>query len=153
MFLALLALNFEHVDILDQNTDAARELAEKLELSNVSIINADARTYDYQGAQFDAIVAANVLEHFQDLTQPITNIKKWLHPNGFLFTSLPTENIFYRLLRIIFRKTKPHDHYHTAAEVEGCLKEHGFKKAAGLYHPLILRIFPLFRISAWCKED
>ena len=94
MFLALLALNFEHVDILDQNTDAARELAEKLELSNVSIINADARTYDYQGAQFDAIVAANVLEHFQDLTQPITKIKKWLHPNGFLFTSLSTEIFF-----------------------------------------------------------
>jgi hypothetical protein len=47
VFLASLAPNFEHVDILDQNTDEARELAEKLELSNVSIINADARTYDY----------------------------------------------------------------------------------------------------------
>ena len=31
------------------------------------------------------------------------------------------------------------------------LRAGGFRKVMGLYHPLLLPVFPLFRISAWRK--
>src|SRR3546814_19876993 len=71
--------------------------------------------------------------------------------DGILFTSLPTENVCYRLLRLVFGKTKPADHNHSAAEVEAMLRAGGFRKVMGLYNRLVLPAFPLFRISSWRK--
>ncbi len=87
------------------------------------------------------------------LELPLARIHRWLKPDGVLFTSLPTDNAWYRGLRILFNKAPSEDHYHTAAQVEAILRRAGFCKVAGLYHPLILPIVPLFRISAWRKAQ
>ena len=151
VFAATLATGFERVTLIDQNTDEAAQLTARLGLANVSLVNADIRDFDFGADRFDAITAADVLEHFTDLDLPLGRIKRWLKADGLLFTSLPTENAWYRALRLVFGKTKPHDHYHSAAEVESALRSAGFKKVAGLYHPLLVPVMPLFRISAWRK--
>lgn len=146
-----LSQGFKQVDLIDLVADEARHLIKLYDLKNVKIEQSNALEFDYGADQFDMIVAADVLEHFKDLSGPLPQIHRWLKPDGVFFTSLPSENFAYRFLRIIFRKTKPWDHYHTAAHVERTLKQNGFRKVAGLYHPLIVPIFPLFRISAWRK--
>lgn len=146
-----LSEGFQRVDLVDLHADGANFLIQIFDLKNVVIKQTDIRDFDYGADKFDAIIAADVLEHFEDLGGPLPVIYRWIKPDGVLFTSLPTENWFYNFLRIVFRKQKPWDHYHTAAHVEAVMKSHGFVKIAGIYHPLFLPILPLFRISAWKK--
>lgn len=146
-----LATGFEDVQLIDLNTRQAEELRNALKTNNVTIVNANIGDHDFGEGAFDAIVAADVLEHFEDLDYPVERLRRWLAAGGTLYTSLPTENIFYRMLRIPFRKTKPEDHYHTAKAVESHLRASGFRKVSGWYHPLFVPLFPLYRISAWQK--
>jgi 2-polyprenyl-3-methyl-5-hydroxy-6-metoxy-1,4-benzoquinol methylase len=151
IFAASLATGFARVTLIDRNTQEAAQLTARLGLANVQLVTADIATFDFGPDRFDAITATDVLEHFADLELPLARIRRWLKPGGHLFTSLPTENVWYRWLRLVFNKTKPHDHYHSAAQVERALQAAGFRKVAGLYHPLLVPIVPLFRISAWRK--
>ncbi len=152
IFSPSLASGFDSVHLIDLNTEQAKEVQRQLDLRNLSIVTGNVDEYDYGEGKFDAIVAADVLEHFQDLKVPIKKIYKWMSRTGYLYTSLPTENIYYRFLRKVFNKRKPQDHYHSAAEVENFLKSEGFKKVWGYYHPMFLPLFPLFRISVWRKS-
>lgn len=147
VFLPTLAHAFDSVTLIDRDISNARTLADRLTLNNIHMVAADIVAHDFGKARFDVIVAADVLEHFRDL--PLDLIRHWLKPGGRLYTSLPAETGFYDLLRRLFGKEKPHDHYHSAAQVESSLHHAGFKKIGGLYHPLIWPIFPLFYISAW----
>ncbi len=152
IFMVSLASGFDRVDLIDLNTEQAERLQASYGIENVRITRANIATFDYGAGAFDAIVAADVLEHFKDLSLPVERIRHWLSADGTLYTSLPTENWCYRFLRVLFGKQKPHDHYHTAAEVERFLRDSGFRKVGGLYHPLFVPLFPLFRISAWRKR-
>jgi 2-polyprenyl-3-methyl-5-hydroxy-6-metoxy-1,4-benzoquinol methylase len=151
IFAASLATGFQTVTLIDRNTQEAAQLVARLGLGNVKLVTADITAFDFGADRFDAITATDVLEHFADLSLPLPLIRRWLKPDGYLFTSLPTENVWYRGLRVVFRKTKPCDHYHSAAQVEDALRAAGFRKVAGLYHPLLVPVMPLFRISAWRK--
>jgi hypothetical protein len=55
----------------------------------------------------------------------------------------------YVFLRKVFSVVKPWDHYHTSAEVEDYLSQHGFKKIRAASVPFYLGVLPLFQISAW----
>lgn len=147
IFLPTLANAFSSVTLIDRDISNARTLADRLMLKNVHMVAADIVAHDFGEAQFDIIVAADVLEHFRE--PPLALIRHWLKPGGRLYTSLPTETWFYDLLRRLFGKTKPPDHYHSAAQVEASLRHAGFKKIGGLYHPLVWPVLSLFRISAW----
>ena len=149
--LPTLAAGFDHVRLIDRRIEQASELCEAMGLDNVELVSADIGSFDFAAGSFDAIVAADVLEHFQSLELPLNKIHHWLADDGLLFTSLPTENVFYRGLRRVFRKQKPPDHYHSASDVENALGRLGFRKRMGIYHPLVIPAFPLFRISAWEK--
>lgn len=151
IFMPSLASGFDTVDLVDRNTAQAEQLRDAYELDNVRITRADIREADFGRGRFNAIVAADVLEHFHDLDFPVAHIRHWLDSRGVLYTSLPSENLAYRLLRVVFGKKKPDDHYHAAWQVERFLERSGFRKVCGLYHPLFLPLFPLFRISAWQK--
>jgi 2-polyprenyl-3-methyl-5-hydroxy-6-metoxy-1,4-benzoquinol methylase len=151
IFMPSLASGFRAVSLIDLNTTQAEQLREVYALDNVRITRANIKDFDFGSGAFDAIVAADVLEHFADLSFPVERIRHWLNAGGTLYTSLPSENLAYRLLRLVFGKQKPHDHYHAAWQVEAFLRAHGFRKVFGLYHPLFLPLFPLFRISAWRK--
>lgn len=153
VFLPTLAAQFKSVVCVDLESEEASHVKRYYGLENVELLRADIATAPLPGAPFQNIVAADVLEHFRDLSVPVAVLRGVLAANGRLFTSLPTENWVYVLLRKIFGIQKPADHYHTAHEVEAFLVLHGFRRVAQCYVPLLVPIFPLFSICAWQHDD
>jgi SAM-dependent methyltransferase len=149
VFLPTLSSQFKTVVFIDLETLEASKVVEKYNLKNVKLIKEDIANASIPEAPFDVIVAADVLEHFQDLSMPISVFHKLLKKDGVLLTSLPTENFIYTSIRKIFNITKPWDHYHTGYQVELSLKRAGFKQIGRNFVPLFYNIFPLFLISAW----
>lgn len=147
-----LAARFRQTTLVDLYAEEARKVVELYKLLNVKVMSGDIKQLKIKGQTFKNIVAADVLEHFIDLSVPVNSINNWLADGGLLFTSLPTENWLYVLLRKIFRQQKPADHYHSAYQVEKYLLSHGFNRIASISSPLYLRIFPLFLLSVWRKE-
>lgn len=139
------------IRLVDLNCDAARLMFSHAPVQNVLFEEGNALARAGRPPA-DVVIAADVLEHFRDLPPIVGSIRDWLAPQGMLLTSLPTENVWYRVLRLVFGKTKPEDHYHTAYEVEAELRRQGFVRVDRLCHPLGLPLFPLFSISAWRKQ-
>lgn len=149
VFLPTLCRAFEQVVCIDLEIVEARAVRRAFGLENLRLVQGDIGAAELPEAPFDAIVAADVLEHFRDLAVPIAALKRWLARDGTLYTSLPTENGLYVALRGVFGITKPEDHYHTGAEVESFLERSGFARVARLHVPLYWGILPLFLVSAW----
>jgi 2-polyprenyl-3-methyl-5-hydroxy-6-metoxy-1,4-benzoquinol methylase len=145
IFLPTLSRLFGQVTLVDLDPSQAMTIRKKLALYNCTIWEAD--IFDFHCGPFDCIVAADVLEHFKHLDRIILRIKDFIATETVLITSLPTENIYYYLARMLFNEKKPYDHYHSATEVERRLREHGFKNiySTRLPSPLI----PLFSVTAW----
>lgn len=152
VFLPTLAGLFAKVVCIDLEIEEAEKVVKNYDLRNVVLVQKDIREAEFQEQEFDAIVAADVLEHFRDLRPAVSALHLWLKTDGYLFTSLPTENNVYRLLRKVFKIVKPEDHYHAGTEVETYLENNGFELVDKKYAPLIFNIFPLFIISAWRKN-
>lgn len=152
VLLPTLANHFRRVTLVDLETRQAQLVKSRYQLDNVEIIQADAALLDFRAAPFDAAVAADVLEHFEDLSLPISLLRAWMKPGAMLFTSLPTENYVYVCLRKIFGVAKPWDHYHTGYEVEGQLERSRFTRIKTSCVPLHFPIAPLFLVTAWRRE-
>ena len=153
VFLPTLSKYFKSVVCVDLEDSEARKVVEKYNLQNVKLLREDIANIKLSDAPFDTIIAADVLEHFQDLSVPVAAFRNWLRKGGTLYTSLPTENYIYVFLRKIFKITKPWDHYHTGYEVEAYLKNSGFKKIQWAYVPFYLGVFPLFLVSTWKLDE
>ncbi len=151
-FLPTLASFFASVECIDLYIEVAGYIVEKFRLDNVTLHSHSILETGLADRKFEAIVAADVLEHFTDLTPPMDAIWNLMDDDGILYTSVPTESKLYGLLRRIFRMSKPEDHYHSGAEVEENLKRRGFILLQRRYVPLILPILPLYIISVWNKK-
>jgi len=152
VFLPTLSNTFEQLTCVDLEDDEAQKTVKQYDLKNVQLVRGNVSDVELKSAPFDAIVAADVLEHFKYLSVAVDAILPWLADDGVFYTSLPTENWIYVFLRKVFHVEKPWDHYHTAQEVEQYLQQRGFEKIKGVYVPLYIPLFPLFRISAWKKK-
>ena len=150
-FLPTLSKLFSNVVSIDLEITEAQKICSAFNLKNVKLIRADILSNELSDAPFDAIIAADVLEHFKDVKPAIKKLNKWLKTDGILVTSLPTENWVYVFLRLIFGVKKPVDHYHTGYEVEVLLCENGFRSLHKSNVPLYFNIFPLYLISVWRK--
>jgi predicted TPR repeat methyltransferase len=151
VFLPTLANAFDLVQGIDIEAYEAQEIVKTYKLENVRLINADIYNLkDIEIKKADAIVAADVLEHFKELEVAVCRLREWLKDDGYLFTSGPSENILTRLGRIIGRIEKPWDHYHTGYEVEEFLEHHGFQRIARARH--VYRIMPMYILSIWRKS-
>jgi len=141
------------VDIVDLAAADAVRLREYLGCSEVTIV--EASIADHEGQQpYDFIVAADVLEHFPDLDFPLANIRRLLKPNGKLFVSLPTENRLYDVGRLLIRKSKPADHYHSSAQVFKALSTEGFTLQHRIQVPRLLGLgLPVFDIGCLVLGD
>src|SRR3954469_12760828 len=116
VLLPTLAAKFAKLTLVDLETEQATLVRDRYGLKNVIIKKGDIAQVDLGSDCFDAAIAADVLEHFQDLEIPVKALRQWLKPGGLLFTSLPTENSLYTGLRKVFGIEKPWDHYHAALE-------------------------------------
>lgn len=146
VMLPTLSRAFRDVECIDLEASLARRFVREFLLANVrvreeNVLRAADRTYQ-------AIVAADVLEHFIDTRRAIDAISERLEPGGRVFTSLPTESGVYEALRRILGKTKPIDHYHTGYEVEDDLRAAGYRRVQHTALPFP-SIAALFLISAW----
>jgi len=146
VMLPTLSRTFREVECIDLNASLARRFVREFQLVNVEVREENVlRPAD---RRYQAIVAADVLEHFPDSDQAIDSITQRLQPGGRLFTSLPSENAAYCALRTILGKAKPIDHYHTGHEVERALQRNGYRRIRHSTLPLT-HLVPLFLISAW----
>lgn len=146
VLLPTLTAHFDEVCCMDLDARLARSIASEFNLQNVSILESDVSCP--ATSLYDAIIAADVLEHFKDLDMPVDAIERRLMPGGWLFTSLPTETWLYELIRKLIGKTKPADHYHSADAVEAFLRARGFRRWLHVSIPHA-ELVPLFSISAW----
>lgn len=151
MFLPALSRLFESVTLVDLAPDQARYIMDRYKLENVNIVEQDIVSSSPPEEKWNVVVAADVLEHFRSLREPIAYIRSCLKDGGYLFTSLPRENWIYEFGRWIFGVQKPEDHYHRAKDVERVLATSGFKKARSAIGLLYFLIWPFFSISAWRK--
>ncbi len=144
-FLPSLSRLVGQVDVLDLEPSDAERIRASYSLENVRILKEDIATYS---DEYDAVVFADVLEHFEDLSVPMACIRRCLKPSGWLFVSLPTENLLYEVGRLIIRKTKPADHYHSARQVLEYLESQGLQIRRRRMAPRYGLALPLFAVAA-----
>jgi predicted TPR repeat methyltransferase len=150
VFLPALANTCELVQGIDIAASEAERLIRHYGLTNVRLIDADIYNMDNTRIEpADIIVAADVLEHFEDLGPPARRLRDWLKDDGYLFTSGPSENFLTRLGRALGGIQKPWDHYHTGYEVEAFLESHGFEKLQSRH---VYRLLPMYILSVWKKR-
>jgi SAM-dependent methyltransferase len=124
VLLPTLSRRFDQVTCVDVHASVARALVERESLPNVVVREGRIEALALPAGHFDAIVAADVLEHMQDLPPIARELARLLRPGGELLVSLPSENPFYELGRALFRYRKPDDHYHAGAQVVEELARH-----------------------------
>mgnify|MGYP001596815579 CR=1 FL=1 len=92
---------------------------------------------------FDVIIALDVLEHVKNLQEVFSGFCRIMRPGGMVIVCGPTENLFYRLGRIVAGKQYTGDYHVTniynIRKVMNTFME--TKTLATLYYP-----FPLFKI-------
>lgn len=65
------------------------------------IVKGDISELPFEDDSFDCIVAMDVLEHFDELEQPLAELSRVVTPGGQLLVTGPTENSMYRIGRLI----------------------------------------------------
>jgi SAM-dependent methyltransferase len=73
----------------------------------------------------DLVVAAEVLEHIDDLGPVLADFRRLLKPGGRLLVSLPTEGRLYRLGRRL-AGFDGHFHVHNAASIDATIQAAGW---------------------------
>lgn len=146
IFLPTLCKLFKKVILVDLDPSQAILIKEKYKLDNCEILQADVFKCDFK--DIDCIIAADVIEHFQDTGAIVLQLKKFMSKETFLITSLPTENWFYEFLRFLFKQEKPIDHYFGADQIEGVITNMGFTTQKRVRIPFPV-LFDLFSITSW----
>lgn len=149
IFLPTLSKLFDKVILVDLEPSQARIIKEKYNLDNCEIL--EQNIFDSSFEDIDCIIAADVIEHFNDTSEIITKLKTFMNSETYFFTSLPTENWIYNFMRFIFREEKPVDHYFAAHEIENTISELNFELLK--QKRLLFRPFNFFNVSMWklCK--
>ena len=150
VFLPMLCQLFEKVVLVDLHPEQAYVIKDKYGLNNCEIVQTN--IFEYSPFPCDAIIAADVLEHFEDSSEIIGTLQSFMQNGSTLYTSLPTESVLYRTLRTVFGIEKPDDHYADASSIEYVLKEQGFIRRQHRRLPIPrLALTELFSVSAWSK--
>ena len=151
VFLPTLARRFATVHGADRDVADAARMVEAQRLGNVTLHQRDVLAEPFAPGSFDAIVAADVLEHFPETVPIAGHLLDWLRDDGVLVTSVPSENWVYVLLRRVFGIEKPADHYFTGFEVEATLERVGFTPLARRTVPPGIPGGSLVLVTAWRK--
>jgi SAM-dependent methyltransferase len=146
-FLPALAGHFQDLSIVDLDLADARRVAAHYRMQHVQLHARDITEWQ-PAAPFGVATAMDVLEHFEDPAVPMDFFERHLQPGGLLLVSLPTENLLYRLGRLVLRKQKPRDHYHPAALLLQLYRRAGYELIAHRYVPRLGPLaLPLFSVA------
>jgi ubiquinone/menaquinone biosynthesis C-methylase UbiE len=135
VMLPTLSSAFQKVFGIDLHTAAASNMKREYGLGNVFLATADGFRLPFKNNSFCMVVATSALEHFKDLDRAVSEIARVVKPGGSLLFLSPTENLFYRFGRWLFRYKKPEDHYHSAREIQLVLEKY-FTSEAVRYFPM-----------------
>jgi 2-polyprenyl-3-methyl-5-hydroxy-6-metoxy-1,4-benzoquinol methylase len=140
-FMFLKEKGFEITACDREFAQGARMVAKKLG-ATVRVLS-DIR--DLGDEKFDWILALDVLEHVDDLAYVLECFRNLADDNAKTIVSGPTENVFYKLGRLM-AGFSGHYHKRSVYDVEEAMKKSNFvlEQMETLIPPM-----PLFRISRW----
>jgi len=142
LFLPELKRRFDTVTAIDLFPDYAQALCERHELGIRFAENLGA----VADASLDVIVAADVLEHIEDLPAYVAEFGLKLKPDGRLIVSGPTENKLYQLGRIAAGFRGKGDYHHTNVDrllVDICANGFVHRRTRRLPLPLLPALFKI----------
>jgi ubiquinone/menaquinone biosynthesis C-methylase UbiE len=103
----------------------------------------------FRNDSFDVVLATSVLEHFRKPEKAVAEIARITKEGGCLLFLSPTENIFYRFGRWLFRYKKPEDHYYSAKDIEGILERFFLVEASRDFPFNLLPLFSMYRLGRY----
>jgi SAM-dependent methyltransferase len=118
---------YDRVVGVDLVLTAAKALVAELALKDVTLFTPIEADDGVAPASVDVLIAAEVLEHVDDLPPTLRQFKTWLKPNGKLLVSLPTENTLYRLGRKL-AGFSGHYHHSNASTIDAQIRAFGFRR-------------------------
>jgi predicted TPR repeat methyltransferase len=137
--------------VCDEQLAPARATAERFAADNVVFVPPEEIRSRIAAASLDVVVAADVLEHVDDLTTVVDALGRTLRPGGALIVSGPTENLAYRMGRWVVGFSGDY-HMRSVFDIEAELQRARFARER--LRRLPLRAAPtLFRITLWRKGD
>lgn len=116
-------------------------------LKNVTLLDPDKISTSIPAESLDGVVAADVLEHVEDVTQYLNMYAGLLKSDGVFFLSGPTENVIYRICRMIAR-FKENFHVRDVYDIERTLEKLGWTLDELIEIPAYSP-FKLFRVTIW----
>jgi len=156
-FLKLIEENFKNVKTF--GIDIEPKVLEIKKFLRAEIRIADIRNSGFPNVFFDAVFCLDALEHFENLENPVSEIKRILKSDGLLIVSLPTENLFYKLGRLFTKGTMSEkkgpcssSHFHNAETIERFLCDNGFNIVKKISLPSI-PFLSLFHIVSLRKKN
>ncbi|RME26503.1 MAG: class I SAM-dependent methyltransferase [Deltaproteobacteria bacterium] len=120
---------------VDLVLDAAALLVQRRGLGGVILVPAAEAEARIAENSVDVVVAAEVLEHLDDLAATLGFFRRVLRPGGHLLVSLPTENRAYRFGRRLAGFTGEY-HEHDADSVHAALAAAGWRRVLRRRIPL-----------------
>ena len=147
-----LARLYREVVCVDLRTEVVDQLARSEGLTSVSVRAGELASLGLGAGQFDTIIAADVLEHIQQLEPLVVEFQRLLVPGGELLVSAPSENRVYELGRRVTGYHKPHDHYHPAELVERVIQAR-LPLAQRRYFPVNVPWLAVFSLTRFVKPE
>ncbi len=147
LFLCELSKHYSKVYAIDLYPQYAMKLCEKKN-ANVTFLN---DLSDIEDETLDVVIAADVLEHVENLDDYLKHFDRVLKPKGRFLISGPTESLLYKLGRLIAGFGDKADYHHTNIyNLIDSIEGFGFKK--GIIINLPFAVLPsLFKICAFQK--
>jgi 2-polyprenyl-3-methyl-5-hydroxy-6-metoxy-1,4-benzoquinol methylase len=125
LFLPTLAATHRSVSAIDLFPGYAQQLVAELGLDVRFAPDLSA----IPDGSLDHVVAADVMEHLDDPAQVARTFRAKLKPTGRLLVSGPTENVAYRVGRVLAGFAGKGDYHHTdIARLEGIIEASGFSR-------------------------
>lgn len=147
LFLSELDKHYLQVFAIDLFPQYAKNLCEIKKL-NVTFLNS---LSDIEDNSLDVVIAADVLEHIEDLDDYLKHFDRILKPGGQFLISGPTENLLYKLGRLIAGFGDKADYHHTNIyHLMNSIEQFGFKKGTVKNLPFVF-LPTLFKICAFKK--
>ncbi len=133
---------------IDLHTTAATRLIKEHRLNNVLAVTTNGLNLPFKNNFFSTIITTSTLEHFFELEKVLKELSRVIRPGGQLIFLVPSENLFYQFGRMLFRYTKPVDHYHSAKEIESVIEKYfktEVKKSLPFNLPACISVYRLGR--------
>jgi SAM-dependent methyltransferase len=147
MMIPALGPSVKTLYLCDEQLTPARATAEWFHADNVACVPPEELGRRIQDSSLDIVIAADVLEHVDDLAGVLDTLRRKIRAQGALIVSGPTENWAYRCGRKVAGFTGEY-HVRGVSEVEEAVESAAFAREELRHLPFSFGP-ALFRISLW----